>query len=125
MSERRVYSVYIGHIREAIEHALGFVAGMTFEDFSADERTSYATVRALEIAGEATKRLPLEVRSLDREIPWSDMARIRDRIIHGYDQVNLAVIWDTVHKDLPPLQPRLESLQRRLEQQEDEEHPHG
>jgi uncharacterized protein with HEPN domain len=125
VSERQTYSVYVGHIRDAIEHAISFVAGMTFEDFSADERTSYATVRALGIVDEATKRLPPEVRALDPTVPWSDMARLRDRIIHAYDQVDLAAVWATVHDDLPPLRSRLQSLQRRLEQQEDEEWERG
>jgi uncharacterized protein with HEPN domain len=94
---------------------------MTLEEFIADERTTYATVRALEIIGEATKRLPLEVRALDPEIPWSDMARMRDRLIHLYDRVDPEIVWDVVLRDLTLLLPRIEDLQRLLEAREDEE----
>jgi uncharacterized protein with HEPN domain len=125
MKPDRVYSVYLGHISESIEQAQRFLGDMRFEEFAMDERTSYATVRALEIVGAATKRLPPEVRTLDEDIPWSDMARMRDRIIHQYDNVDLAVVWDTVQRDLPPLSSRLHRLQRALEQREDEEWERG
>jgi uncharacterized protein with HEPN domain len=125
MKPNRAYSIYVGHISESIEQAQQFLGDMRFEEFATDERTNYATVRALEIIGEATKRLPPEVRTLDADIPWSDMARMRDRIIHQYDDVDLAVVWDTVQRDLPPLLPRLHRLQQALEQREDEEWERG
>lgn len=62
-----------------------------------------ATVRTLEVVGEATKRLPTEIRALDEGVPWQDMARMRDRIIHRYDDVDLSIVWDVVHGDLPSL----------------------
>jgi uncharacterized protein with HEPN domain len=125
MRSNRTYSVYVGHISESIEQAQRFLGDMHFEEFAKDERTNYATVRALEIIDEATKRLPPEVRALDADIPWSDMARMQDRIIHQYDEVDLAVVWDTVQRDLPPLLPRLQRLQRELEEREDEEWERG
>ncbi len=125
MRPNQTYSTYLTHISEEIERAQGFLGDMRFEEFVADKVTNYATVRALEIIGEATKRLPSEVRALDRDIPWSDMARTRDRIIHGYDKVDLTVVWETVRHDLPPLLPRIQRLQRLLEQQEDEEWERG
>ncbi len=125
MRPNQTYSTYLTHISEEIERAQGFLGDMRFEEFVADKVTNYATVRALEIIGEATKRLPSEVGALDRDIPWSDMARTPDRIIHGYDKVDLAVVWETVQHDLPPLLPRIQRLQRLLEQQEDEEWERG
>lgn len=116
----RTYSIYVGHILQAIERATRFVADMSYDAFVEDERTNFATVRALEIIGEATKRLPPEARNLDPEMPWSDMARMRDLIIHQYDRVDLAVVWDTIHRDLPPLVSRLQRLQRVLEEREDD-----
>ncbi len=82
MRPDRVYSVYLGHITESIQQAQRFLRDMRFEEFAADARTNFATVRALEIVGEATKRLSPEIRALDTDIPWSEMARMRDRIIH-------------------------------------------
>ena len=74
MRSQRAYSIYADHIREAAESALQFVAGMSFEEFAADRRTTYAAVRALEIIGEATKRLPEEIRALEPGVPWKKMA---------------------------------------------------
>jgi uncharacterized protein with HEPN domain len=110
MRRQRAYSIYTDHIREAAESALQFVAGMTFEAFAADQRTVYAAVRALEIVGEATKRLPEEIRALEPEFPWKKMAGMRDIIVHRYENVDLRVVWDTIHQDLPSLVPRMERL---------------
>jgi len=125
MRSQWAYSIYADHVREAAESALQFVAGMSFEAFAADRRTTYAAVRVLEIIGEATKRLPEEIRALEPEVPWKKMAGMRDVIVHQYENVDLKVVWDTIHQDLPSLVPRMERLQRALEQQEDEEWERG
>lgn len=121
MTAPRTYSIYVGHILEATEHACSFVTDMSFKEFAADRPTTYATVRALEIIDEATKRLPGEVRAASPNIPWSEPALMRDRIIHQYDRVDLAVVWDTVQSDLPQIVEPLETLQRDLERREDDE----
>jgi uncharacterized protein with HEPN domain len=125
MRSQWAYSIYADHVREAAESALQFVAGMSFEAFAADQRTTYAAVRALEIIGEATKRLPEEIRALEPKVPLKKMAGMRDIIVHRYENVDLKVVWDTIHQDLPSLVPRMERLQRALEQQEDEEWERG
>jgi len=117
----RAYSVYVGHIRDAMQDALRFTAGLNQDQFTADQRTTYATVRALEIVGEAAKRIPDQIRALDSTIPWRKMAGMRDVMIHRYEEVDLAEVWNIVQGDLEEMLPRLERLQRRLEQQEDEE----
>jgi uncharacterized protein with HEPN domain len=121
MTRQRVYSIYIGHIRDAMQHALEFTADLDYEGFAADERTFYATVHALEIVGEAAKRVPDEVRGLEPTIPWRKMAGMRDVIIHRYDQVDLLQVGDVVQSNLEEILPRLERLQNLLEQREDEE----
>lgn len=108
MTGQRAYSVYVGHMRDAIQHALEFTANLDYDEFTADHRTIYATVQSLEIVGEAAKRIPDEVRSLDPTIPWRKMAGMRDVMLHRYDQVDLLEVWDTVERDLVPLLPRLE-----------------
>lgn len=80
------------------------MAGMTFEQFSQDDKTAYAVVRALEIIGEATKKIPDAVRDQYPQIPWREMAGMRDKLIHDYFGVNLGVVWKTVQEDLPLLQ---------------------
>ena len=76
---------------------------MTYEQFAGDAKTVFAVVRALEIIGEATKKLPQSVRDRYPKVPWREMAGIRDKLIHDYFGVNLAVVWKTVIEDLPGL----------------------
>jgi uncharacterized protein with HEPN domain len=64
----------------------------------------------LEIVGEATKRLPPAFREQYPHIPWKKMAGMRDRIIHGYDNVNLEIVWQVVQKDVPRLKPPLQQI---------------
>ena len=62
-------------------------------------------IRALEIIGEASKRLPDDLRVRYPKIPWKGMAGMRDRIIHGYDNVDYQIVWEVVKRELPPLKP--------------------
>jgi uncharacterized protein with HEPN domain len=79
------------------------VGEVTYEQFADEFRINYAAVRALEIIGEATKRLPMEVREAYPSVPWREMAGMRDRIIHGYDTVDLRIVWDTIRQRIPAL----------------------
>lgn len=88
------------------------LGGVSFEDFAADFRINYAVVRALEIIGEATKRLPDELRSAYPVIPWKGMAGMRDRIIHGYDNVDMQIVWDVVKQDIPRYKPVFQQIIR-------------
>lgn len=122
MSARRVYWGYLRDIREAIDAAQQFVAGMDFDQFARDRKTLYATTRALEIIGEAARRIPPEVRDVDSSIPWRIMTDLRNIITHEYDRIDLRVVWDVVQNDLPEIAPRirrLEQLQRSREEGSD------
>jgi uncharacterized protein with HEPN domain len=83
---------------------------MDFQEFSSDERTHYAAVRALEIVGEATKRLPKAFRERHATVPWRDMAGMRDRLIHDYVGVNLQLVWRTVVEDAPVLEAEIRAI---------------
>jgi uncharacterized protein with HEPN domain len=88
---------------DAAEKALSFTAGMTREAFEADPKTVFATIRALEVVGEAAKKVPDSVRTAHASVPWSDMAGMRDVLIHDYFGVDLGVVWETLRSDLPAL----------------------
>jgi len=101
---------YVEDIVDAMEKAETLLEGVTFEQFEADFRINFAVVRALEIVGEATKRLPSTLRDQYPNIPWKEMAGMRDRIIHGYDNVNYKIVWDTVKKRIPAVKPQLQQI---------------
>jgi uncharacterized protein with HEPN domain len=93
--------LYLRDILDAASKARDFVAGMTREEFEADDKTVFAVVRALEIVGEASKNVSAEIQDRAPEVPWRAMAGMRDKLIHAYAGVNLAVVWRTVHEELP------------------------
>ena len=106
---------YLDQIWTAANDARSFVDGMSKEDFLADKRTQQAVVMSLVIIGEAAARI------MDRhgefiadhpEIPWRGMRGMRNRVAHGYFDVNLDVVWDTTQTALPDLLLRLERLRR-------------
>jgi uncharacterized protein with HEPN domain len=102
--------VYVEDILDAMEKAETFIVGLTYEQFEADFKTSFAVVRAIEIIGEATKRLPTPFRDQHPGIPWKDMAGMRDVVIHGYDNVNLQIVWDVVKRDIPEIKPQIRQI---------------
>ena len=76
---------------DAAEKAQSFVAGMDFEAFASDAKTVFATIRALEVVGEAAKNIPQTFRTTHPSVPWIDMAGMRDVLIHEYFGVDLSI----------------------------------
>lgn len=109
MSER-TYLDFLQDIVYCLEKAQSFIAGMTFEEFSTDEKTHFAVVRALEIVGEATKKLPPDLRGRYPTLPWREMAGMRDKLVHDYFGVNLQVVWETALEEAPALEAAMRSL---------------
>lgn len=101
---------YIEDMLDAMEKAEILVAGVTYEQFESDFRIHFAVVRALEIIGEATKRLPMDIREQYPAIPWKGMAGMRDRIIHGYDVVDMQIVWDVVKQEIPRIKPQIKRI---------------
>jgi len=106
----REYVDYLQDILHAAEKAESFVEGMDFADFKLDEKTTFAVVRALEIIGEAAKKIPPEVRQKYPDVPWREMAGMRDKPSHDYFGVDLWRVFETVRRDLPPLHNSLEKI---------------
>ncbi len=109
MTVPRTYLDYLVDILTAIDDIEAFTRGLDEPSFTADRKTVYAVTRAIEIIGEAVKRIPDTVQGRHLQVPWRPMARMRDRIIHGYDTVDPAIVWKTVTDDLPPTRARIAS----------------
>ncbi len=101
---------YVEDILDAMDKAEDLLVDVSYDEFEADYRINFAVIRALEIIGEATRRLPDAVRQRYPTIPWRGMAGMRDRIIHGYDNVDLQIVWDVVKKDIPQVRPQLQRI---------------
>jgi uncharacterized protein with HEPN domain len=106
---------YVEDIVDAMDKAEILLRGVTYDQFESDFRINFAVVRALEIVGEATKRLPMTLRDQYPNIPWKQMAGMRDRIIHGYDTVDLEIVWDVVKQDIPEIKPQIQQVLRDYE----------
>ena len=80
------------HVIEAVERIQDYVDGMSLEEFLADSKTSDATLRNLEIIGEAARLVPENVTSLHEHVPWGDMRAMRNVVAHEYDRVNVRTV---------------------------------
>jgi uncharacterized protein with HEPN domain len=101
VTPRREQRDYLQDILDAARKGRAFVEGMSYEQFALDDKTNFAVVRAIEVIGEATKRISDELRARYPAIPWREMTGIRDKLIHAYFGVDLQVVWETVQRDLP------------------------
>jgi uncharacterized protein with HEPN domain len=100
----------LNDILENILKIESFTADIDFANFEADDMRAYATIRALEIIGEAVKQVPQDIRDQYPDIPWRSVARMRDKLIHHYFGVDLAVVWNTVKHDIPPLKKTVKQI---------------
>ena len=95
--------IRLRHMLEEARRAMAFVKGRTFGDLQGDEVLQYAVVRAISIVGEAAAQVSKDTRDALGDVPWPDIIGMRHRLIHGYHDVSLDVVWRTVTQDLPPL----------------------
>ena len=105
---------YLQDILTHIDFAEEFVEGMSFNDFQNDNKTILALTRALEIIGEATKKIPPSLRDQYPEIVWQEVTGMRDKLAHDYFGVELNIVWNTTREDLPQLKPVVQSMLNRL-----------
>ena len=95
---------------EFSEKVQAYTDGMNQSNFLADSRTYDATLRNLELIGEAATHIPAAVREAHPQIPWRTIIGARNRIIHGYLGIDTDLIWDIVQEDIPALLPALKQI---------------
>jgi uncharacterized protein with HEPN domain len=106
--------VFIEHIIDSIEKIEDFICNKTRDDFLVDVQLQDATIRRIEIIGEASKNISEEFKRQYPDVPWSEMARTRDKLIHGYFGVDLELTWEIIEYDLPDLKTKMDRILEEL-----------
>ena len=111
---KRNYLLYLDDILKSIHKIETFTAGYDFERFKADDKTLSACVREIEVIGEATKHIPDEIASKYLQIPWSLMAKMRDKLIHWYFEIDEEIVWKVITEQFPRLKIEIEVMKKEL-----------
>lgn len=113
---KRDFRLFIRDIFEAIENIEDFLGKMDFHQFNSDEKTRSAVVWKIGIIGEAAKNIPKNVKDRHKELPWREMARMRDKISHFYFGVDYKIVWEVVRKRLPEIKPIIQKILEEMEE---------
>jgi len=98
------------HILKSIDYIIDFTKGIVFEDFKTDLKLQFATIKNIEIIGEASYKLSNEFREQHPEIPWRKIIDSRHILVHDYYQIRLEIIWDIILKEIYPLRDQIQKL---------------
>jgi uncharacterized protein with HEPN domain len=102
--------VRVQHMLDHALEAVEMVRRRSRADLDTDRMLNLALVRLLEVVGEVAVQIPEEFRSRHPQVPWRDVADLRNRLIHGYDTINFDILWTIIQDDLPPLIGQLEAI---------------
>lgn len=103
----------LDRVRDMLSHAIeasDMAQNRTRTDLDADRMLNLALVRLMEIVGEAAAHVPEEIRSTHPQVPWQDIAGLRNRLIHGYGAIDFDILWTIIQDDLPVLISELQLL---------------
>ena len=109
---------FIEHILESIELIKRYTEGRSLEEFLNDVQFQDSVIRRLEIIGEAVKNIPDDIKKEHPEIPWKEIAGMRDIVVHGYFGIDLELTWRTVERDIPELERKISAIYEELKSSE-------
>jgi uncharacterized protein with HEPN domain len=112
----RDYRDFLDDMAKYVEKGMSIVDDLDYDAFCGNEEKVLAAIRVLEVIGEAARHVPSSVRENYLEVPWSGLARMRDKLIHGYFGVDAEVVWQSMHEDLPPLRESMLRITKGLEE---------
>ncbi|MFZ2202348.1 MAG: DUF86 domain-containing protein [Microgenomates group bacterium] len=107
---RKIDTVYIEDIKEAVSAIERYLKDIDHETFTDDEMRQDAVIRQLEIIGEATNKLSPEFGQNHPDFPLRQAVSMRNFLIHGYDEIDLEVVWKTIHENLPSLKKSIDQI---------------
>ena len=102
---KRKFTFFINDILESIDSISEFIADMDYQKFTNDDKTLSAVIRKIEIIREATKNIPSSITDKFKNVPWADMAKMRDKIIHSYFGIDHLTIWNVTKIRFPEMKP--------------------
>ena len=102
---------YVEHILDCIRKIKEFSEGLSFKEFSSNELVQDAIIRNIEIIGEASKKISSNTKQIYYEIPWKEIAGMRDKLIHDYLGVDVEVVWRTIKEDIPSLEIQIKEIE--------------
>ena len=102
--------IFLTHIQESIQYIEKFTNNISKSDFLNSVQIQDAVIRRLEIIGEATKNLPIDLRKQYPQVRWEDIAGMRDKLIHHYFGIDLKITWTVVKKDIPQLKKHIKTI---------------
>ena len=106
---------YIQHMLDEIDYILSRISDMNYESFVKDETLKRAFVRSIEVIGEASKKLPEDIKAMQHDIEWRKVSGMRDRLIHDYFGVDYTIVWDVASNKLPDLRAKLHTLLNKVQ----------
>jgi len=106
----KIDSVYLSHISDAIQWIETYCKGLNKKEFIRNHLVQDGVIRQIEIIGEATKKLSQKLRNKYSEIPWKDIAGMRDKLIHDYMGVDIDSVWETVKNDIPAFKSSIKAI---------------
>ncbi len=107
---KRNYKLFLEDISDRIAKIDAYIADMSFEEFAKDDKTVSACIREIEVIGEASKQIPKEITDRFDDLPWSLMAKMRDKLIHWYFEIDEEIVWNVAKDKLPDIKTQIDKI---------------